>query len=290
MVQKIVVLVLLAFAVQVGVLAGPAEDDPYLWLEEIDGDAGDSTVGDRDAPNLATLKAVPEFEQLFKTNLEIYNSDERIPNVGMRGDWLYNFWRDADHVRGLWRRTTLASYKTDDPEWETVIDLDALAEAEDENWVWKGSSCLAPAYRLCMVALSRGGGDATVRREFDTVKKAFVENGFILPDAKSTLSRMDSGYPRIAKKWKRGTPLEAAETIFEGEAEDVSVNAYSIHTPEGRYDLVTRTPQFFRGTNYLILGDRLVKLGIPEDASMQEFIDDQMLFSLRSDWSVGGVT
>jgi len=307
MVQKIVVLVLLAFAIQVGVLAGPAEDDPYLWLEEIDGEKALSWVEKHNEPTLAALKAVPEFEQIFETNMKIYNSDERIPYVGMRGNRLYNFWRDADHVRGIWRRTTLESYKTDAPEWETVIDLDVLAEAEDENWVWKGSSCLEPDYRLCMISLSRGGGDATVRREFDTIKKAFVEDGFKLAEAKSTISWMDantlwigtdfgegsltsSGYPRIAKKWKRGTPLEAAETIFEGEAEDVSVNAYSIHTPEGRYDVITRTPQFFRGINYLILGDRLVKIDIPDDASMQEFIDDQMLFSLRSDWTVGGAT
>jgi prolyl oligopeptidase len=307
MVRKIVVLVLLAFAAQLAAFAGSVEKDPYLWLEEIEGEKALSWVEKHNEPTLAELKAVPEFEDIYKTNLEIMNSDERIPYVGQRGDWLYNYWRDADHVRGIWRRTTLESYKTDSPEWETIIDLDALAEAEEENWVWKGASCLSPEYRLCMVDLSRGGGDATVSREFDTVKKAFVEDGFKLAEAKSNVAWKDentlwvgtdfgegslttSGYPRIAKEWTRGTPLEAARTIFEGEAEDVSSVAYSVHTPEGRYDFVTRTPEFFRGIVYMMLGERLVKLDIPDDASMQELFKDQMLISLRSDWTVGGVT
>jgi prolyl oligopeptidase len=306
-VRTALVALFILLIVPFGPAATAADDDPYLWLEEIDGKKALSWVKDRNDSSLAVLEAVPEYKPIFETNLKILDSDDRIPYVGIRGKWLYNFWRDADHVRGIWRRTTLESYRTDDPKWETVIDLDALAEAEDENWVWKGASCLEPDYRLCMVALSRGGGDATVRREFDAVKKKFVKNGFELAEAKSRVSWKDentlwvgtdlgegtlttSGYPRIAMEWKRGTPVEQARTIYEGDPEDVASMAYSNHTPEGRYDFVQRTPEFFRGIYYLILDGRLVMLDLPDDVSMQEMYKDHMLLSLRSDWTVGGMT
>jgi len=188
-----------------------------------------------------------------------------------------------------------------------VLDLDALAEDEDENWVWKGASCLAPEYRHCLLTLSRGGADAAVRREFDAAAKAFVEDGFFVPEAKARVGWKDentlwigtdfgedsltaSGYPRFVREWKRGTTLDEATTIFEGSVDDVAVGAYSIHTPEGRYDIVYKTPEFFRGSYFIILGQRLVKLDIPEDASLQGFFKDQLLIALRSDWTVGNTT
>jgi prolyl oligopeptidase len=288
------------------ILAAEAED-PWLWLEDVESAKALAWVEEFNKKSTAELEAVPVFQAIHEKNLEIYNSDERIPRVGIRGDYLYNFWRDAEHVRGIWRRTTLDEYRRDDPEWETVLDVDALAEKEEENWVWKGSTCLPPEYELCMVALSRGGGDATVRREFNASKKKFVANGFKLPEAKSRVSWKDadtlwvgtdtgegslttSGYPRIATEWKRGTPLEEARVVFEGRAEDVSVGAYSAHLPEGRYDFVYQVPEFFRSTLYFQLGGRLVKVDIPEDASMQGLFKEQMLVSLRSDWTVGGRT
>ncbi|MGD8415360.1 MAG: prolyl oligopeptidase family serine peptidase, partial [Candidatus Latescibacterota bacterium] len=202
---------------------------------------------------------------------------------------------------------TREKYVTDSPGWETVLDLDALAEAEGENWVWKGASGLYPDYDRFMIRLSRGGGDAVVIREFDAKTKAFVEDGFYVPEAKSQVSWRDedalwigtdfgegslteSGYPRLAKLWKRGTPLESAKTIFEGSVDDVSAGAYSLHTPEGRYDLIYQTPEFFRGTMYLIRDEKPVKLDIPEDADMQGVFKKQMLISLRTDWTVGGKT
>jgi prolyl oligopeptidase len=158
-----------------------------------------------------------------------------------------------------------------------------------------------------MVSLSRGGADATVEREFDTVTKKFVKDGFVLPEAKHRIDWKDedtlwvgtdlgegsltsSGYPRIAKEWRRGTPLEEAATVFEGSVDDVFIIASSEHTPEGRYDMVTVIPEFFRGTTYLRLGERLVKLDLPDDANFLGFFKDHMLVSLRSDWSVGGTT
>ena len=284
-----------------------ADEDPYLWLEEVEGEKALSWVKERSAADTAVIEAVPEFAEFHEKLLEIYNSRDRIPTPGIRGAWVYNFWRDAEHVRGIWRRTFLDEYVKESPAWETVLDIDALAEAEDENWVWKGASCLAPEFRHCMLTLSRGGADAAVRREFDATAKAFVEDGFFVPEAKARVAWKDentlwigtdfgegsltnSGYPRTVRLWKRGTPLAEAKQIFEGTVDDVAVSAFSDITPEGRYDIVSKTPEFFRGTTYLILDGRLVKLDLPEDADMLGFFKDQMLVTLRSDWTIGGTT
>ncbi len=299
-----------AFALAIfggGFATADDNDDPYLWLEEVEGEKALKWVETRSAADTAELEAVPVFGEIHEKTLEIYNSSDRIPGVGIRGAWLYNFWRDADHVRGIWRRTFLDEYMKDEPSWETVLDLDALAEAEDENWVWKGSTCLPPEYRHCMVTLSRGGSDAAVRREFDAVAKSFVKDGFIVPEAKAQVSWKDkdtlwigtdfgegslttSGYPRIAKQWKRGTLMDEAVTVYEGSVDDVASGAYSDHTADGRYDLVQRTPAFYRGTSYLILDGRLIKLDFPEDADLYGFFKDQMGLALRSDWEVAGNT
>ena len=287
------------------VVAG--DKDPYLWLEEVEGEKALEWVKERSAEDTAEIEAVPEFAPIHERLLDIFNSSDRIPYPRVRGAWIYNFWQDEAHVRGIWRRTSRAQYVTESPDWETVLDVDALAEAEGENWVWKGASGLAPDYKLFMITLSRGGGDAAVRREFDATTKSFVEGGFFVPEAKARASWRDentlwigtdfgegsltsSGYPRIVKLWKRGTPLESAVTIFEGSVDDVSVGAYSMHTPEGRYDLVYKTPEFFRGTTYLVQDEKLVKLDIPEDAELQGIFKKQMLISLRTDWTVGGKT
>jgi len=288
-------------------LAVAGDEDPYLWLEEVEGEKALSWVKERSAADTAEIEGVPEFAEFHEKLLEIYNSRDRIPTPGIRGAWVYNFWRDADHVRGIWRRTFLDEYVKESPAWETVLDIDALAESEDENWVWKGASCLAPDFRHCMLTLSRGGSDAAVRREFDAAAKAFVDGGFFLPEAKARVSWKDedtlwvgtdfgegsltnSGYPRTVRMWKRGTPLADAEQIFEGTVDDVAVGAYTSHTPEGSYDIVYKTPEFFRGTTYLVLGGRLVKLDLPDDASMQGIFKDKMLVALRSDWLVGDTT
>jgi len=284
-----------------------ADEDPYLWLEEVENEKALEWAKERSDADTAVIEAVPEFAEIHARLLEIYNSRDRIPGPGIRGAWIYNFWRDAEHVRGIWRRTFLDEYVKESPAWETVLDLDALAEAEGENWVWSSADCLEPEYRQCMIGLSRGGSDATVEREFDTVSKEFVSGGFVLPEAKHRIDWKDkhtlwvatdfgegslntSGYPRFAKEWKRGTPIEEATTVFEGSMDDVFVIASSNHTPEGRYDIVTLMPAFFRQTTYLRLGGRLVKLDLPDDVQMRGFFKDRMLLSLRTDWTVDGTT
>ena len=299
--------IVILIALFAAVVCVAADDDPYLWMEEVENEKALAWAKERSDADTAVLEAVPEFSEIHTELLEIYNSRDRIPTPGIRGAWIYNFWRDADHVRGIWRRTFLSEFVKGEPAWEIVLDIDALAEADGENWVWKGADCLAPEYRHCMISLSRGGADATVEREFDTVAKAFVDDGFVLEEAKHRFDWKDentlwvatdfgegslntSGYPRIAKEWKRGTPLEQATTVFESSVDDVFALAYSNHTPEGRYDMVTVVPQFFRSTNYLMLGGRLVKLDLPRDVQMQGFFKNRMLINLRSDWEIGDAT
>ena len=298
---------LLLFTFLFSAAAVADETDPYLWLEEVEGEKALAWVEERSAADTAELEAVPEYAEIHDELLEIFNSQDRIPYPAVRGDWAYNFWQDAEHVRGIWRRTSVESYLTENPAWETVIDLDVLAEAEDENWVWKGAQGLYPDYRLFLVTLSRGGGDASVVREFDAEKMAWVDGGFFVPEAKARVSWKDedtvwigtdfgegtlteSGYPRLVKEWKRGTDLAEATLVFEGAVEDVSVGAYSMHTPEGRYDMIYKTPEFFRGTYYIIRDGKQIELEIPEDASPRGVFKNQMLLSLRSEWTVGGKT
>lgn len=225
--------------------------DPYLWLEEVTDDraldwarAHNEVVGRRFA-------ATERFTELERRILDMLDTDTKIAYPGRRGQWLYNFWRDAAHPRGLWRRTTFAEYAKESPEWDVLIDLDALGAAESENWVWGGAAVLRPEQSRALISLSRGGADAKVVREFDLETRQFVdpsEGGYYLPEAKSEIrwididsvyvgtdfgpgSLTDSGYPRIAKRWLRGTPLAAAETVFEGEATDVAVSAGYDRTP-----------------------------------------------------------
>jgi prolyl oligopeptidase len=284
-----------------------ADEDPYLWMEEVENEKALAWAKERSDADTAVLEAVPEYQEIHARLLEMYNSEDRIPSPAIRGAWVYNYWRDAEHVRGVWRRTFLSEYVKESPAWEIVLDLDTLAEADGENWVWKGANCFQPEYRHCMISLSRGGADATVQREFDTVAKAFVNDGFALPEGKSWLGWRDkdtvwlatnfgegslttSGYPRIVKRWKRGTPIEEATQVFEGSVDDITVVGQSTHTPEGRYDIITLIPSGFRETNHLVLGGRLVKLDLPDDAQMRGFFKDQMLVSLRTDWAVGATT
>ncbi len=283
------------------------DEDPFLWLENVQGEKALAWVKEHNARTTKVLEAVPEFAPTQKRTLEILDSKDKIPSPELLGTAVYNFWRDDVHERGIWRRTTLASYRTTSPAWETVLDVDALAKADGVAWVFHGAECLAPDYRRCMISLSRGGSDASVEREFDTVAKQFVAGGFSLPEAKSRVAWRDedtlwvgtdfgpgsltaSGYPRIVKLWKRGTPLAEAQTVFEGKAQDVAAAGATYILADGRYDVVTRVPAFFRQETFIMLGGRLVKLDVPDDAQPQAFFRDRALFSLRSDWTVGGAT
>ncbi len=277
-------------------------DDPYLWLENIDGEDALNWVRERNDATVAAFSG-DDFRRMQTDALEVLDTDTRIPYVRRRGQYLYNFWRDAANPRGLWRRTTLASYCTEDPDWDVIIDVDELARAEGENWVWAGADVIEPDHTLAMVALSRGGSDAAVQREFDMRTRAFVTDGFVLPEAKSRTSWEDhdnllvgtdfgpgslteSGYPRIAKRWRRGQPLSAAETLFTGAATDVMVSAGVDRTPGYERTMIGRAIDFFNDETYQLRAGELVRIDAPTDASVSVH-RDWLLIELRTDWHTG---
>jgi prolyl oligopeptidase len=281
------------------------DDDPYLWLEALDDDNALDWVRQHNEPTLARL-AGARFEQLRSEALEISDSDDRIPGVMRRGEFLYNFWVDAANPRGLWRRTTLEEYRKDSPAWDVIIDVDALAVAEGENWVWGGAGINAPGYRRALVSLSRGGGDASVIREFDMISMEFVDDGFQLPESKSEVdfedddtllvgtdfgagSLTDSGYPRVIKRWRRGTRLEDAETVFEVSATDVAVGVGASAEPGFERTFLFRMVDFHNKETLELRDGELIRLDIPSDCSMAVHRDWAMLL-LISDWQRNGET
>ncbi len=278
-------------------------EDPFIWLEDVLGEKPLAWVRERNADSNKVLTARAEYAPIKTQLLEVLNSKDRIPAISRRGNFVYNLWQDDKNKRGLWRRTSLVEYRKPQPAWETVIDLDALGQAEGENWVWAGASCLGPDYKRCMVSLSRGGADAKVVREFDTVTKQFIKEGFNLPEAKSDIDWIDantlyvgtdfgpgslttSGYPRGIKRWKRGTPLTDAVTVFEGLTTDVAANAIVDSTPGFERTWFSRSPDFFTSKVSLLQGDKLVPLDVPDDANIS-FMRDKLLLRLRSDLKVG---
>jgi prolyl oligopeptidase len=286
-------------------------DDPYLWLEDVTGDKALAWVRERNAQAEKEFAADPRFEPLRADLLRILNSRERIPLPSRMGEFIYNFWRDAANPRGLWRRTTLAEYRKTQPAWDTVLDLDALGRQEKENWVWQGVECLRPEkpddpYRRCILALSRGGADATVLREFDLTEKAFVKDGFALPEAKQDINWRDadtvwvgtdfgpgsmttSGYPRIVKAWSRGTPISAARTVYEGQATDVAVGAFTERDSGTRRHWVYRGIAFWNTELFVERAGALVKVDVPHDANVRTF-KDWLVIRLRTPWTTGGST
>ena len=282
-------------------------DDPYQWLEDVTGDKPLDWVRAQNAKTDAALASSPEFKAMEAGIREVLDSDAKIPGVQKIGDWYYNFWKDRNHERGIWRRTTLEEYRKPNPAWETIIDLDALNKAEGENWVWHGADCLRPDYNRCLVALSRGGADADVTREFDVASKRWVEGGFFRPEAKGALGWIDrdtvyvytdfgagtmteSGYPRVVKRWKRGTPLESAQVVYEGKADDMYIAAYHDDTPGFERDFVSRTLAFYNDELYLVGKDgKLAKVDAPNSAN--KGVKRQWLtLELREPWTVGGKT
>jgi prolyl oligopeptidase len=289
-----------------GAESAPAVEDPHLWLEEVAGQKQLDWVRQQNAESTNELEALPEFGPIRQRLLAIMDSKERIPFVSKHGKFVYNFWRDDKNPRGLWRRTTLKEYKKPQPAWETVLDLDQLGKKENENWVWKSANILEPGYDRALVALSRGGADATVVREFDLKEKQFLPDGFQLPEAKSRVdwrnrdtvyvgtdfgsdSLTRSGYPRIVKEWKRGTPLAEARTVFEGTADDVSVVGTSYIDHDRTYDFIERGVTFFTDEILVRRGDKWVRIDKPADAELSTF-GEHLLLKLRTDWKVGGRT
>ncbi|ACQ81937.1 Prolyl oligopeptidase [Beutenbergia cavernae DSM 12333] len=286
----------------------PAAADRYAWLEDVEGDDALGWVRERNAETDGSLAASDDFAATKAGILGVLDSTDKIPEVAKVGEHYYNFWRDADQERGIWRRTTLDSYRSDDPEWEVVLDVDALNETEGENWVWHGASVLRTgplAFRRAIVDLSRGGADADVSREFDLGALAFVDGGFHRPEAKGGISWIDedtlfvftdfgpgtmtpSGYPRLAKRWRRGQDLADAELVYEGASEDMYIAAFHDRTPGFERDWVSRTIAFYDDELYLLGADgELTKVDVPNSA-MAGVKREWLLVELREDWTLEG--
>ncbi len=283
-------------------------DDQYLWLEDVTGQKALDWVGQRNQESMAELAESQDFLNTRTRLQAIFDSDDRIAYVDKIGPYYYNFWKDSKNPKGLWRRTTLESYKTESPQWEILLDLDALGAAEKEGWVWQGASILKEGgYRHALLSLSRGGADASVIREFDIETRTFVVDGFNLPEAKGDASWLNkdallvatdfgpgtmttSGYPRIVKLWKRGTPLEKAVTVFEGQPTDMIVGAYVDDTKGFERTFIFKMPSFYTRETFLYAADgALKKIQLPDDATMAVW-REWLLVRPRTPWTVGTQT
>lgn len=284
-------------------VAASAQDakDPYLWLEDIEGAKALDWVKKENAETDKLIRGRPGFEKDRARAKAILDDDRQIAEPGeVMGDTIANFWRDADNPRGIWRQSPLDAYLAGKPVWTTLIDVDALGKAEKQSWVWHGADCLAPDYKRCLVSLSPGGTDADIVREWDRATKSFVKDGFTLPQAKSSVtwenadtllvatdygkdSMTASGYPRIVKRWKRGTPLSAAVTVAEGEAADVGINVFAFMDGDKRWTMISRNKSFYTSDIYLPHPgdgdfDRSV---IPDTADVRAVIDGQVIIFLN---------
>lgn len=275
--------------------------DPYLWLEDIHGAKALEWVKAQNAKSTAVLQADPDYQKDYDAILKVLDATDRIPYGDLDHQYVFNFWQDAQHPKGIWRRTTIADYANAAPNWDLLLDLDKLAQDEHENWVWKGADC-TPSLRHCLLTLSRGGGDAAVVREFDPDAKAFVKGGFELAEAKSQITWLDedtvvfgtdfgpgsmtsSGYPRIVKLWKRGEPMANARTVYEGEQSDVASAATVFHNPSGTMAVIQRAITFFTSEYYWLAPDGTTrKLPLPLGADLKGAQGDDLLFTLRDDW------
>jgi prolyl oligopeptidase len=290
-------------------LAELGKDDPYLWMEEIEGTRALDWAKAQNARSLGVLQGDARYADLQAKALAILNAKDRVPGVSFAGDGsLRNFWQDADHVRGLWRKTTLESYRTAEPAWETILDIDALTKAENANWVFKGASCIPPEETRCLVALSNGGKDAVTVREFDTTTKSFVPGGFVLPEGKQNYTWLDkdtllvgrewtpgelteSGYAYVLKTLKRGQALDQAVEVYRGQKTDVSVSPIVLRDADGKVVAVMahRGVTFFESEHYLITEKGATKLPLPAKVSLQTYLDGRVVFLLEQDWPEKGL-
>jgi len=257
--------------------------------------------------SLDRLMADPRFAVMEAEALEILQSKDKIPYVSYRGGEVHNFWQDANHIRGIWRKSTLDSYLSDIPKWETVLDFDKLSKEEGKNWVYKGNNCLSPDYDLCIVNLSDGGKDATIRREFNTRTGEFIKDGFVTDESKGSVDWLDkdtlligvnfgdntmtdSGYPMITKLWKRGTPLSSAKEIYRGQKDDVSISAEALELSDGTREIIIYNSKTFYDREHFWVprnGDELgkaVKIPVSDKTRISSIYKGQILAELNEDW------
>lgn len=251
------------------------------------------------------LENDPRYPALLNAALEVAQSRDRLPVGQVRGGYLYNFWQDPEHVRGIWRRAPLDGYAANAPAWETVLDIDELARSENANWVYQGSDC-DPSGVRCMISLSNGGLDASTRREFDLSTRQFVDGGFVVPEAKSRIGWLDrdtllvatnwsegslteSGYPFILKAWRRGTPLSSATEIMRGRVTDVSIAVQTLEDNSGDHiAIAVQAETFFESVYSLVTAEGPQRLTLPRKSSLRAYFEDRLIVTLEEAWSIGG--
>jgi prolyl oligopeptidase len=283
-------------------MAQRASDDSYLWLEEFTSPRAMSWVEAHNAKTTGVLEADPRYPAYFAEALSLAQAKDRLPNGNFINGQVYNFWQDETHVRGIWRRTSVASYAAPTPKWETVLDLDALATAEKANWVWKGAQCAHPAERRCLIELSDGGEDAVTVREFDLSTGKFVDGGFMLPKGKQDVSwenensllvsrewepgqLTNSGYAYVVKRLRRGQPLGAATEIYRGQKNDVATSAAVFRDAQQRtLPLIVRGKDFYHNETYLIGAKGVRRLALPEKSSVHGMVNGRVIVETKEDW------
>jgi prolyl oligopeptidase len=281
------------------------EVDPYLWLEDVDSKKALDWVEQQNKATFEKLTQQKEYQAIYNKSLEIFNSTERIAFPSINGNFIYNFWQDKEHVRGIWRRTTKESYINGNPQWETLLDIDEMSKKDNIKWVFKGAGGLYPKYNRYIVYLSKGGGDAVVTREFDVTTRTFIENGFYIDESKGGASYFDentlivssdfgkgtlttSGYPRQVKLWKRGTLLKDAQLLYEGDTSDVSSSGYKMQDNDKAYLMISQGMTFYTNKSFVWENNKLIKLDIPEDCDISNLLNNQLILNLKSDWTVNG--
>lgn len=284
--------------------SGSTPDDPFLWLEEVESERALAWVRERNARSLGVLESDPRFADLNAKALEILQARDRIPSPSFFASGISNFWQDQEQVRGVWRRTTLESYRSESPSWTTVLDVDALARAEGRNWVYRGASCLEPDDRYCLVSLSDGGKDAVTVREYDAVAGRFIEGGFSFAEGKQGVTWVDrntllvarewtpgemtsSGYAYVVKRVIRGQPLERAREVFRGEPTDVSVNGWVLRDADGvaQATFIQRGRTFWESELYHLTPAGTSLLPFPARRDMHGLVGGYLLFTTNEDWN-----
>lgn len=282
-----------------------AAQDPYVWLEELDSPRSMAWVKSENAKTLAVLEKDPRYAQFYGEALAIAEARDRIPQPRFLAGAIYNFWQDADHTRGIWRKSSLAQYRDPAPGWTTALDLDALAQAEHANWVWKGADCLLPGERFCLINLSDGGEDAVTVREFDLASSQFVNGGFELPKSKQSVAWVSedrllvardwgagtmtsSGYPFVVKTLRRSEPLSSAQEAFRGRPEDEEVDVATLEDGDGHKAVVIlRHVSFFEAETYLLGASGPQKLDLPLKSELADLVANRLLIKLNQHWKVG---
>ena len=281
--------------------------DPFAWLEDIHGARALAWVKKQNARTAAVLEHDSRYDTFHREALALLTAEDRIADPDFLGKDIENFWQDATHVKGIWRRTAPDSYASASPAWETLLDLDALSKEEGRNWIFKGDQCLAPADRLCLVRLSDGGGDAVEIREYDTRAKAFVAGGFRFASGKQDVDWLDadtlliardwglgtmtqSGYPFVIKRVRRGAPPAEAVEVFRGAPEDVGVSPRVFRDAQAKVAVVVleRHVGFFE-TEYATLDAEGAThpLDLPRKSEIHGYLAGRLVVSLNEDWAAG---